>query len=436
MEENPTEEMSIASAIPNAAPTFQNVVSTIRDAVPQMTANVMNSAADLRNIVIGYTGGISNRIVNTQSLFRIGFKKMCKLNSEFISSIRDLQMSCVARLENAETRIINENASLNAANDFIYDMLERMNCIFVLDCGELQAEQGFYSDEEFQMYLDDCADNNLVTASMNPDVLTQVNQSFLEYQRSMNNDLTIHTFTRPNDHAVLYFLIELMFTPGGPSYVTNVTQGDVIELYRIVTKDRRKINKAAQKADLSIVLDEKGDPVVTKPRYVGEASKKGKKYPRGTPLGTISKDYPVLGDFNTQRKKYLEDQIATAEKVLTDRGVLYKDPHERRNQIQSSIENRREKQRKQSLKNSQQKRSNAINERRGLNQPISLGEGMQLGSEEYKEGFDDDDYVVGLRGGIHKKTKKNKNKRRKTQQKNKGKKRSNKKTMKRRKNRN
>jgi hypothetical protein len=272
-------------------------------------------------------------------------------------------------------------------------MLERMNCIFVLDCGELQSEQGFYSDEEFQMYLDDCADNNLVTASMNPDVLTQVNQSFLEYQRSMNNDLTIHTFTRPNDHAVLYFLIELMFTPGGPSYVTNVTQGDVIELYRIVTKDRRKINKAAQKADLSIVLDEKGDPVVTKPRYVGEASKKGKKYPRGTPLGTISKDYPVLGDYKAQREnylkdreKYLKDKIATAEKVLTDRGVLYKDPHERRNQIQTSIENRRDIQRKQSLKNSQHKRSNAINERRGLNQPISLGEGMQLGSEEYKEG--------------------------------------------------
>lgn len=297
-----------------------------------------NEIDEFRSRVSEFAEGIVGGVVTTKGLFTMGIHKLCEINAKFMTSIRDSTMQCAASFStrNKEPQVIQR--LLDSINEYLYTRLDG-NYVLVLDCNELVDEAQTLDSGTYNEYLGYCARFNLITASTDMEILSQIQNAFLTYQRSMNPALTAENYNAPNNQAVILFLIELMFTPSGPSYTTSADEASVMNFYRRVTSDRRKINKAALKAQTSITWNRDGNLVTIKPKYIGTA-RQGQAYPT-QPGSVIQNDYPQLGSYREQKILHLREKIAKAEKKLVQQGVLPSQPYERSLAIRTARNNMR-----------------------------------------------------------------------------------------------
>lgn len=305
------------------------------------------AVGEFQSRVSEFAEGIVGGIVSTKGLFTMGIHKLCEINATFMNSIRDTTMQCAASFKNRTKEPAEIQSFLDSINEYLYTKLDG-NYVLVLNCDEIVDEAQSLDSYTFNEYVDYCARFNLMTASFDAEILSQIQTAFLTYQRSMNPGLTAENYIAPNSHAVVFFLIELMFTQSGPSYTTSTDEHGIIHFYRRVTSDRRKINNAALKAQTSITWNKNGNLVTIKPKYVG-TTREGKAYPTQTGA-VIHNDYPPLGNYEEQRIAYLKKQITKAEHELIRKGILPSHPYERGLLIRSAMKTARLTKRGQSQK--------------------------------------------------------------------------------------
>lgn len=239
--------------------------------------------------------------VNTLGIFTQGYKTMCEIGNKILKMAKKTTTSCAISVDNSRSSFNSYKNKLDKINDKIYNLLDG-DYILVLSCNEIEAERQQYVESEYEVYTTICQSKNLWLASDDPEVIDLINESFILDAKSkgrMNEQL------EPTRLARLLFLIELMFTADGPSYLTNTTDPEIQETYSALTRTRRLMNQHAIDSNLSVVYNSSGRKVrIFKPKYMYEDAPPGKVYPRGTSVEEIHQDFPVKGNYKSQLANY------------------------------------------------------------------------------------------------------------------------------------
>jgi len=241
-----------------------------------------------------------NIFVNTLGIFTQGYKTMCEVGNKILKMSKKMTTVCAVAADNYNSNPTVFSKKLQALNDKIYNLLDG-NYILVLSCDEIEAERPQYVEPEFEVYSTICLSKNLWIASNEPEIVEMVQESFILSARSKGR---MEEPLIPDRFSILLFLIELMFTPDDPSYLTSTTQDELEETYSALTRSRLLMNENAINSNLSVVYDRSGRKVrIFKPKYMLDAPP-GKVYPRGTSVEEIHKDFPVKGNFQSQIQNY------------------------------------------------------------------------------------------------------------------------------------
>jgi hypothetical protein len=306
-----------------------------------------------------------NTVLTSSQRFLYNLSKFIK-ESKFTTSVK------LQKLKNFITGTTTEQYTQkdNELRQRIINYLDEQKCVYVLGCEELEHERGLYNERSWADYRLDCENLNLWRAVHIEDVSNIIHNAFMNHYAHMGaGDRGM-----PTKIGELLFLLELVFTPNGPSYEAapseNYFMGMVRNLYSSVIKDRLELIDDVLNGDVDVKFDPSGEvSVIARPsvakHYSGNFRPSEKFGPEIDP-SKVREKYPSLGDMKAQIMADAKKRGLSAVDIIqnydwkTKFGAAIEKDKEVQNELKRMIKS------DESTSYSKSKREETITQRRGL----------------------------------------------------------------------